>query len=134
MTADLPQRPDACRIEYRVRYADCDPMGYLHHSRYFQLFEMARTELLRARGFRYRDLEAQGIFFVVYHAACTYRRPARYDDLLEITARLHRTTPARIEHSYEVRCEGRLLSEARTTLACVDRSGRPRPVPAEILA
>src|SRR6476660_539944 len=52
-------------LNLRVRYPECDPMGYLHHSIYLQYFEMGRVELLRAMGHTYAELEQQGLFFVV---------------------------------------------------------------------
>ena len=52
-------------ITIRVRYPEVDAMGYLHHSRYLQYFEMGRVELLRTLGVSYADLERQGVFFVV---------------------------------------------------------------------
>ena len=55
-------------------------MGYLHHSRYFQYFEMGRVELLRSLGHSYADLERDGVFFVVAKAECRFKAPARYDD------------------------------------------------------
>lgn len=121
-------------LEIRVRYAECDPMGYLHHSKYFEYFEMGRTELLRAAGFRYRDLEEKGVLFVVAKTACTFKRPARYDDLLKLEVRIVRQTRARIDHEYKLRRDGVILCEATTTLACVDRTGRPIPIPEEIAA
>ena len=45
----------------RVRYPEVDAMGYLHHSRYFQYFEMGRVELLRSLGHAYADLERSGV-------------------------------------------------------------------------
>ena len=48
MTDDLT----SCTLRVRVRYAESDPMGYLHHSKYFEYFEMGRTELLRRSGQR----------------------------------------------------------------------------------
>ena len=80
----MPQPMSSCEIEIRVRYAECDAMGHVHHSKYFEYFEMGRTELLRAAGFRYRDLEEKGVLFVVAKTACTFRRPARYDDALRL--------------------------------------------------
>ena len=79
----MPQAVQECDVEVRVRYAECDAMGYLHHAKYFEYFEIARTELLRQNGYRYRDLEAEGVCFVVYKCSCTYRLPIRYDDPLE---------------------------------------------------
>ena len=115
--------------EFRVRYAECDGMGYLHHAKYFEYFEHARTELLRRSGVRYRDLEADGVGFVVYRAACKYLRPIRYDDLVIVTVCVERVSRTRVEHAYQIHCEGELMTEATTTLACVGRDGRPILMP-----
>lgn len=109
-------------------------MGYLHHAKYFEYFEMGRTELLRQAGFRYRDLEARGVLFVVVKLDCRFRRPGRYDDDLVLTTRIARMTRARIDHVYEVRREGELLCEASSTLACVGRDGKLIGIPEEFFA
>lgn len=126
--------PRACAIEIRVRYAECDPMGYLHHSKYFEYFEMGRTELLRAAGVRYRDLEERGVLFVVAKIGCKFRRPAHYDDVLTLQVEIVRQTRARIDHVYRLYREGILLCEADSTLACVDRSGQVIPIPDDMAA
>jgi acyl-CoA thioester hydrolase len=125
-------KPTSCEIEIRVRYAECDPMGYLHHAKYFEYFEMGRTELLRETGVRYRDLEARGVLFVVAKLECRFRRPARYDDTLKLETRITRQTRARIDHEYKLYRDGVLLSEATSTLACVDRQGQIIPIPDEL--
>ena len=73
----------------RVRYAETDRMGLLHHANYLVYFEQGRTELLRAQGISYRDLEDQGILLVIVNAEVRFRAPAHYDDL-----RMLRTTVA----------------------------------------
>ncbi len=123
------QPGQSCTIEFRVRYAECDPMGYLHHAKYWEYFEDVRTQLLRNNGFRYRDLEAEGVLFVVYKAACKYLLPVRYDDVLAVTATVARITRTRVDHTYAALHEGRVACEASTTLACVGRDGRPRLMP-----
>jgi acyl-CoA thioester hydrolase len=122
-----------CELRLRVRYAECDPMGYVHHANYLQYFEAGRTELLRQAGVRYRDLEQQGTFFVVAKAECRYRRPARYDDLLTLNVYMTRMGRARIDHRYELLRDGILLCEASTVLACVDRCGQVIPIPDAIV-
>jgi acyl-CoA thioester hydrolase len=119
-------------IQIRVRYAETDRMGLLHHANYLVYFEQARTELLRSLGVTYRDLEDQGYLIVVTKVEIHYRRPARYDDLLTIRTTVERMTSVRIDHRYEVLCEGTLVADGRSTVACVDRSGRPQALP-EIL-
>jgi acyl-CoA thioester hydrolase len=133
--ADHPPAPDqTSRISLRVRYAEVDAMGALHHSRYWVYFEMGRTELLRNQGIRYRDLESAGVFFVVAQCAARFRAPARYDDWLTLTTRVAKTGAARIDHSYELRrdADNTLIATAETTLACVDKTGRIIPIPEQI--
>ncbi len=116
-------------IEFRVRYAETDQMGFVHHANYLVYFEMGRVELLRARGLSYRDLEAQGFLLVVVKATVRYHKPARYDDLLRLRTTVTRVTAARIDHSYKLYRGDELLAEGETTLACVDRQGRVQRVP-----
>ena len=77
-------------LDIRVRYAECDPMGVVHHTVYPVWFEMGRTELLRATGASYREFEEQGLFLVVVRLDVRYRQPARYDDELQLHTRLDR--------------------------------------------
>ena len=107
------------KLEIRVRYPEVDAMGYLHHSRFLQYFEMGRIELLRSLGHSYADLERAGVFFVVVKAECRYKSPARFDDGLVLTTRLVRQTHVRIDHTYEVRRGETLIAEGATTIACV---------------
>ena len=116
-------------LEIRVRYQETDAMGVLHHANYFTYFEMGRTELLRANGKAYRDLEAEGLFMVIVKIGWSYRRPARYDDVLRLNTRKVRVTAAKIEHEYQLYRGEELLCEGHSTLACVDRDGRVQRVP-----
>ncbi len=113
----------------RVRYAETDRMGLLHHANYLVYFEQARTELLRSLGLTYKDMEDQGFLLVVTKVEVRFRRPARYDDLLTVRTTVEKTMMVRIDHRYEVFCEGQLLAEGSSTLACVDRDGRPQMLP-----
>jgi acyl-CoA thioester hydrolase len=116
-------------ITIRVRYAETDRMGLLHHANYLIYFEQGRTELLRSHGLSYKDLEDKGYLLVLTKIEVRYRWPARYDDLLTLKTIVTRTTTVRIDHRYELSCDGRLLAEASSTLACVDREGRPQALP-----
>jgi len=120
-------------ITIRVRYPEVDAMGYLHHSRFLQYFEMGRIELLRQLGHGYGDLERAGIFFVVVKLECRYKAPARYDEELSLTTRVARQTHVRIDHVYQLKRGGTLLAEATSTIACVGRDGAIRQIP-EFLA
>jgi acyl-CoA thioester hydrolase len=130
----MPEPVQSCDIELRVRYAEVDRMGALHHSQYWVYFEMGRTELLRRQGFAYRDLEAEGVFFVVARCGARFLAPARYDEELILTTRVAEMGAARIDHEYELKrpSDGRLLATAQTTLACVNREGQIIPIPDDI--
>jgi acyl-CoA thioester hydrolase len=113
----------------RVRYAETDRMGLLHHANYLVYFEQARTELLRTQGYTYKDLEDRGFLLVLTKVEVRYKRPALYDDVLTIRAIVERTTAVRIDHRYEVLREKTLIAEGSSTLACIDREGRPQALP-----
>src|SRR5579862_1759076 len=117
-------------ITIRVRYAETDRMGLLHHSNYLVYFEQGRTELLRSTGVAYKDLEDQGYLLVLTRVQVRYRSPARYDDLLTLRTTVHRTTLVKIEHRYELLRNGMLLAEGETTLGCIDREGKVQALPA----
>ena len=121
--------PDCCDLEIRVRYVECDPMGYLHHARYFEFFELGRTELLRRAGHSYHDMEQRGHFLVVARVQCKFIKPARYDDVLTLTTRIERVTAARIDHRYELNRNDTLLCIGHTTLASVDGKGKLACIP-----
>ena len=104
-------------------------MGFLHHANYFTYFEIGRTELLRAAGGNYRQMEADGQLVVVVKAECRFRRPARYDDLLRLRTTIARVSQAKIEHQYELFRDGECLAIGHVTLAVVDRNGKVQPVP-----
>ena len=116
-------------ITIRVRYAETDRMGLLRHANYLVYFEQGRIELLRSAGLSYRDLEDQGYLLVLTKFEVRYRRPALYDDLLTLRTTVARMTAVRIDHHYELLRDGVLLAEADSTLACIDRDGRPQALP-----
>jgi acyl-CoA thioester hydrolase len=117
------------KTNIRVRYTDTDPMGFLHHSAYLTYFEIGRTELLRASGGNYREMEETGNFVVVVEAQVRYRRPASYDDLLTVKTIVSRVTPARIEHKYELLRDNELLATATVTLAMINDQGQLQRIP-----
>jgi acyl-CoA thioester hydrolase len=127
--------PTRSEIRVRPRYVECDPMGVVHHASYLPWLEMARTEMLREGGVTYAQLEATGVFLVVCKLEIRYRQPARYDQELVLRCKVCGGGRARLNHTYElldVREDGSIgtvLSNASTTLACVDSTGRPQPLP-----
>ena len=116
--------------EYRVPYADTDQMGVVYYGNYLTLFERARNELMRACGYTYRRCEAEGWMLPVIHSEVDYRSPARYDDLLEISAWVQSVRGVRIEIACEVRRQGETAVLASGfTRHCFVSAETFRPVP-----
>ncbi len=113
------------------RYAETDKGGVVHHSVYPIWFEMGRTELLRANGVAYTDLEQAGVLFVVTELRIRYRRPATYHEKLQLRTHCSAVTTCKVEHTYQLTRskDGSLLAEGSTILACVDAKGKVRRVP-----
>lgn len=119
-------------MEYRVPYADTDQMGVVYYGNYLTIFERARNELMRSRGYTYKRYEEEGWMLPVVHAEVDYRRPAKYDDLLEVTAWVKEQRGVRIEIACEVRRKGEpeLLVSGFTRHCFVStRTFRPVPPP-----
>ena len=133
----MPETPPTTgSTRLQVRYVECDPMGVAHHSSYLPWMEMGRTELLRSVGESYAALEAAGVFLVVTKVEVKYRRPIRYDDVVEIRTRVDKASKVKLHHSYEIvlveragEASEQVCAVATTELACVGRDGRPRALP-----
>ena len=118
----------------RVRYAETDQMGVVYYANYLVWFEVARTDLLRTLGWTYREMEETGIALPVTEVECRYRRPARYDDEMEIRTEAVVTSPVRMEFRYEVTRKGEteVVATGRTAHAALGRNGRPCRLPERV--
>lgn len=127
----MSEKINEMEIEIRVRYPEADQMGYVHHSRYWQYFEMGRIELLRSQGYSYAEMERMGIFVVMVSASIRYHLPARFDEIIIVKTMIKKIGAARIDYEYEVRRkdDNALLCTAQTTLASVDSSGQLTALP-----
>ena len=104
-------------------------MGIVHHANYFRYFEIGRTEMLRASGGNYRQMEEDGVLVVVVKATVNFRRPARYDDMLTVQTKISDIGFARIKHEYQIFRDAEQLTDAKLTLAVIDRQGNVQKVP-----
>lgn len=123
----------------RVYYEDTDLGGVVYYANYLKFFERARTEWLRSLGVDQSALLAEKrLIFVIVSAGLAYLSPARFDDLLCVTARLasRRRTAMTFDQSiHRGSPEGERLVTATVQAACVDAdSFRPRAIPTEIFA
>lgn len=122
-----------CEVHFRVRYAETDQMGIVHHANYLVWMELARTELCRRRGVRYRDFELEtGLSMAVVEINVRYRRPAKYDDEIEALAWIEKAHPRQVVFGYEIkqRESGELLTTGETKHILLTREGKPSRIPA----
>lgn len=116
----------------RVIFGDTDQMGVVYYANYLRYFEGARAELLRSVGKSQRDLERLEIGFPVTEAHCRYRRPAYYEDLLDVDVAVREMRGASLVFGYGIRRGDDVLADGYTAHACVRPSGRPARIPEEL--
>ena len=121
------------KTEIRVIYGDTDQMGVVYYGNYLRFFEAARSDFLRDKGARWRDVErTHGVYLPVVEAKVNYKRPAFYDDLLVIETMLAELGRASLRFEYRVLRGDDLLATGHTLHACVDKQGDIREFPAAL--
>jgi acyl-CoA thioester hydrolase len=118
--------------EIRVRYAETDKMGIVHHAAYLVWFEAARSELCRAKGFSYRDMEENdNALMVVAESYCRYKSPAFYDEILIIRTKVGDVRSRSLRFLYEVVRPGdeRIIAEGETMHVVTDENRKVRSLP-----
>ena len=120
----------------RVRYADTDQMRFAYYGKFFEYFEQGRSDLLRGIGLPYPHIEEMGFLLPVIEAHASYKKAARYDDLLNVVTYLREVPVARVRLDYEVFKEGdeELLAEGYTIHTFMNAAtGKPSRAPAQFL-
>ena len=118
--------------EVRVRYAETDQMGIVHHANYLIWFELGRSALCRARGFSYREMEEKdGALMVVAESYCRYKSPAFYDDAITVRTSIGEVKSRSVRFIYEVyrATDKLLLAEGETLHIVTDRNKKVRSLP-----
>jgi acyl-CoA thioester hydrolase len=115
----------------RVRYAETDQMGVVYHANYLVWMEVGRVEYCRAAGFRYRDLEAEGVLLAVVEAHCRYLSPALYDEEVIVRTAIEEATQRLVRFSYRISSgeDGRLLAEGSTKHVFCGRDRKATKLP-----
>lgn len=110
----------------RVIYGDTDAMGIVYYGNYLRWFEVGRAELMRRRGFAYREMNEDGAHLPVVESHAAYRSPARYDDLLDVFAEIRELRGVRLTFGYRIAraTDGKTLVEGHTVHAFTDSEGR----------
>jgi acyl-CoA thioester hydrolase len=117
--------------EIRVIFGDTDQMGVVYYANYLRFFESARAAYWRSLGKTYKDLEAAQVALPVVEAHCNYRKPAYYEDLLEVEVTVGELRAASLRFVYTIRRGADVLAEGYTRHAVIGPTGRPRALPDE---
>ena len=120
--------------ELRVRYAETDAMGIVHHATYPVWMELGRSDFLRKLGQSYADWEARGVRLVVNEIRVRFRAPARYDELVQVRTRLQEGGRRRIVFGYRIEREDVLLAEGESIHLVAGSDNRARVLPDDLLA
>ena len=117
--------------ELRVRYAETDQMGVVHHANYLVWCEQARTDHMRQQGVSYRQMEQRGVRLPVVEASLRYRQGAKYDDLIRVRCWVREASSRRVTFGYAIERveDGRLLATASTALIAVDSNNAVTRLP-----
>ena len=115
----------------RVYYEDTDAGGVVFYANYLKFYERSRTEMLREMGFEQDELIAQeSVIFVVRSVQVDYLKPAKFNNMLDVSAQLSLVKSASLTFEQTIVCENELLSKAVIRIACLDSTTmRPKLIP-----
>lgn len=132
ISVDPPTDPDQYAFAHRlrVRFAETDAMGIVHHSRYLPMLEEARVAYLRHIGHPYSDIRASGVDMNVLEAWCRYRRPLVFDDVVDVHVQLAAVERASFQMAYLLTVAGEERATGVTAHGVVTSDGRPTRLPA----
>jgi tol-pal system-associated acyl-CoA thioesterase len=122
------------KFPVRVYYEDTDAGGVVYHSQYLNFMERARTEWLRHLGFEQTFLrESLNILFVVHSMQIQFKKPAKFDDMIQVSSQLINLRLGSFECQQKISREEEVLIEAQVKIACVDAlTFKPTGIPAQI--
>jgi len=118
--------------EIRVRYAETDQMGIVHNANYLIWFEVGRSDFCRARGFSYKEMEAEdNALMVVAESYCRYKSPAYYEDVLTVRTKIEELRSRSLRFVYEIyrASDEILLAEGETLHLVTDENKKVRSLP-----
>jgi acyl-CoA thioester hydrolase len=119
----------------RVVWADTDAAGVVHFSNYFRFFERAEEEFYRSEGFSFSDFRIRGLWFPRIEACCQYKKPARFNDLLEVelTVEELREKSAKLGFKIMNKETGEFLASGYCIVVAADKQiGKATRIPTEI--
>lgn len=117
----------------RVYYEDTDMAGIVYYANYLKYIERARSDWVRSLGIDQNAMrDDDGVVFAVRRVEADYHAPARFDDQLSVQTRVQTVTGARLVMEQEATRDGDLLFSAIVTIVCINETGQPARLPANI--
>ena len=113
----------------RVRFAETDAMGIVHHSRYLPYLEETRVAYLRHLGHPYSQLRAEGFDYAVLECFVQYRRPLQFDEEVDVHLSLAEVARTTFQMAYLLTVAGEVRATAVTVHGCITAAGRPTRLP-----
>jgi acyl-CoA thioester hydrolase len=131
---ETPANPVETILEFRVRYGETDQMRVVYHANYLVWCEMGRTDLIRALGVSYAEMERSGVALAVVDATLRYHYPARYDDMIRVRTTLTEVRSRSVTFDYRIENAdtGLRLVTATTTLIPINEEGKLVSLPVEL--
>jgi acyl-CoA thioester hydrolase len=128
--------PAAFRTSFRVTWVDTDAAQVVHFSNYFRFFEKAEEEFYRRLGFTFKDVHSMGLWFPRVEACCQFKKPARFNDLLEVELTIEGLGEKSIKYGFKVfnKETGVLLADGYMVVVVADKqTGKATQIPKEIV-
>ena len=113
----------------RVRFAETDAMGIVHHSRYLPYLEEARVAYLRDLGHPYSGLRSEGFDYAVLECFVQYRQPLHFDEVVVVHLALAVVSRTTFQITYLLTVDGDVKATGVTVHGCITAAGRPARLP-----
>ncbi len=113
----------------RVRFAETDAMGIVHHSRYLPYLEETRVAYLRDLGHPYVEMRSEGIDYAVLECFVRYRNPLRFDEVVDVHLQLASASRTSFQMAYLLTVDAEVRATAVTVHGCISATGRPTRLP-----
>jgi acyl-CoA thioester hydrolase len=128
--------PKSFKTSFRVTWADTDAAQVVHYSNYFRFFERAEEEFYRHLGFTFTDAHQRGLWFPRVEAFCQYKKPARFNDLIEVELTVEELREKSIKYGFKIfnKESNILLANGYVVIVTADKKeGKATPIPVDIV-
>jgi acyl-CoA thioester hydrolase len=124
------------KISFRVSWTDTDAAQVVHFSNYFRFFEKAEEEFYRHLGFSFNDFIHKGFWLPRVEACCQYKKPARFNDLLEVELMIEELKEKSVKYGFNIfnKDSHVLLATGYAVVVAADKqTGKSAQIPKEIM-